>query len=108
MGCLAILLALLLAPLVPFLKLPWLAWIPALLLARRAWRARDRAPWGLTLAALAWAGFALYEPGRPAVELQDAAELRLDLLIVAPLLWLSVLAAVVSDWRLRRERDRRP
>lgn len=98
MGCLAILLFVVAAPLLPVLAVPALAALPAMLFAVRAWRVRRQRPWGLVAAALAWLAIGLYERRMPAIELEDAAELRLDLLLVGPSLWL-LSAAGVWSWR---------
>lgn len=107
MGCLAVVIFVLTAPLLPFLAQPLLAFGPAALFGWGAWRCRGRRQLPQLLAALAWAGFALYERRMPAVELEQAAELRLDLLVVVPLLWLATVLGGLA-WRRagRAERER--
>lgn len=84
-------------PMQPFLALPWLALVPAAAFGLCFWGRAQRASWrGLRslLAALAWTVYAGYET---AVQLGTAgdAAIRIDLLIVAPLLYLVSVDAVL-------------
>ena len=80
-----------------FVVTPWLALLPALAFAAAAWWRGGRAGW---VAAGVWALYAAYEMGmRRRWFCTGECNIRVDLLLLHPLLLLGSLAAVVALWR---------
>jgi hypothetical protein len=82
----------------PFLiSAPWLALLPALAFAAVARRRGGRAGW---VAAGAWAFYAIYEEGMYLRLLcSGECNIRIDLLLLHPLLLVGTVWAIVVLWR---------
>src|SRR5688500_8040302 len=80
-----------------FVAAPWLALLPALAFAGVAWWRGGRAGW---IAAAGWAFYAAYELAmRQRLLCSGECNIRVDLLLLHPVLLLGSLAAVVALWR---------
>jgi glucan phosphoethanolaminetransferase (alkaline phosphatase superfamily) len=76
---------------------PVLAFLPALLFALLAWAMRGRARFpfvALAAASVLWTFFGVYETAMHEWEKTVTAPIRVDLLLLAPVLWLVTMTAV--------------
>jgi len=96
---------------VPFVRFPWLAFLPAAVLALLSWQRRKdrslprrkRAGAWLLVGALAWVGFALYELRMQAWSRTVVAPIRVDLLLVGPLVVGLTIPGIVAMLRERQQ-----
>jgi len=91
---------LLLFPLFGYIAFPWLALLPAVLFgAMYFYRRRSSS----LIAGLLWGAYALYESLMKArILCSGDCNIRVDLLLVIPLLWLAAIIAVVQFFRKKR------
>ena len=86
-------------PFVIFIYNPWLALIPAGLLAAlgiiaaRSFSTARRLIW---IATAMWATYAVYEIVLYISDYSGAEAIRIDLLLIAPILWLLTIIALIS------------
>ena len=78
---------------------PYLALIPALIFGVGYWTSRPEAPKTLLIAAVTWALYAGYETYMQAWSKTVTAPIRVDLLLLTPVLYFLTLMALVSWWR---------
>ena len=92
-------------PFLVFIALPPLALLPGLAfwLVWRRRRQRIRRPFWIFAAVGAWALYAVYESGVWLWSRDVVAPIRVDLLVIAPLLYGLSLAAVAVLWRARTQ-----
>jgi hypothetical protein len=93
------------APMRLFLARPYLALVPALAFAAGFRALRGRRGAGLLLsAAILWALYAAYETYMRHWSKTVVAPIRVDLLLLAPVLYAAVAAALMGWWRAARNR----
>ena len=91
---------LLLFPFFGYLAFPWLALVPAALFGTMYFYRRRTSS---LVAALLWAGYTLYESLMKArILCSGDCNIRVDLLLVIPLLWIAAIVAVVQFFRKKR------
>jgi glutathione S-transferase len=89
-----------LLPFVGFIQWPLAALLPAGVLGALFWRRRKRL---IAVAAAVWALYAVYESLMKArVLCSGECNIRVDLLLLVPLLWILLVAALVSFFRRGR------
>jgi hypothetical protein len=84
-------------PVVAIHDRPVLAFVPAAAFALLAWRMRGRARFAyiaLAATAILWTLFGVYETAMHEWEKTVTAPIRVDLLLLAPVLWLVTMTAV--------------
>ena len=88
-------------PFVGFIQWPLAALVPAALLgAAYAWRPRRL----LAVTAVLWLGYAIYESlMKSRVLCSGECNIRVDLLLISPLLWILTIASFVQLIRRRRD-----
>jgi hypothetical protein len=91
---------LLLFPFFGYIAYPWLALVPAgAFAAAFFWKRRNSA----RLAGILWAGYAIYESLMKArILCSGECNIRVDLLLIIPLLWIVSIVAVVQLFLRRR------
>jgi hypothetical protein len=87
------------APIRLLMDRPYLALIPALILGVGYWTGRPEAPKTLLIAAVTSALYSGYETYMHAWSKTVTAPIRVDLLLLTPVLYLLTLIALVSWWR---------
>lgn len=94
------------APMRLLVERPYLALLPAALFAAGYSAARPAAPRFVLIVAGMWALYAVYETYMHHWARTVVAPIRVDLLLLAPLLYLLTLAGVIAWWRRpRRNHD---
>jgi nitroreductase len=90
-----------------WVEYPPLTLVPAILfaLAYVQLRRRGERSLGLGVAALVWIAYALYELGIYAFS-PRAALIRIDLIVLGPLMYAVAALGIVSWWRARSRRER--
>ncbi len=88
------------APFALFAGFPFLAIVPAILFFRLWWKARGRAgsPVILLFGVLPWLSYTAYEAAMWSWSRSVIAPIRVDLLLVAPALYLLTAVAVFAAW----------
>ena len=96
------------APIGLVMEWPYLALGPAalFLVAYLSGRKRPPAPRVVLVAAVAWGLFAVYETYMRAWSKTVVAPIRVDLLLIGPVLYALTLAGAVGWWRHRRRAGR--
>ena len=90
-------------PFVGFIQWPLAALVPAALLGLAFFR--NRKPL-IAVTALLWLGYSIYEYLMKArVLCSGECNIRVDLLLIIPLLWILTIVAVVQFFRRRRPAD---
>lgn len=99
---LAVLAVTLLLPILLFfaIALPPIALAPAIVFAIAYWRARPRAPWLLLCATIVWMLYTIYEVYIFRWSQTVTAPIRVDLMLVAPILYAVTVAGLIA-WRRR-------
>lgn len=89
-----------------FVGYPWLALVPAVLFGVLAVRTRRRRLW---IASIMWLLYAAYEAGmQRRILCSGECNIRIDLLIVSPVLLVLSIAALVAAFTARRSRSSLP
>ena len=87
-------------PFVGFIKWPLGALVPAVLLGAAYFTNRKRF---ILVTALLWLGYAVYESLMKArILCSGECNIRVDLLLISPLLWILTIVAVVNFFRRNR------
>ncbi len=94
------------APMALVVDRPYLALAPALLFGFGYTRLRPPAPRSLLVATVLWALYAAYETYMFFWSKTVVAPIRVDLLLVTPILYLVTVAGALGWWREARRRSR--
>ena len=96
-------------PMLIFLAVPYLAFVPAALFAACYWRARgfeggrfSRAL--LILTAAVWVAYGIYEIRMFYWSRTVIAPIRVDLFLAAPIIYLVTILGALACWRLARQK----
>ncbi len=85
-------------PFILFMIAPWAALVPAALFAAAGmWMAPGRwSRWAAYATAALWLLYALYEIGLNVFDLLGGEPIRVDLLVIAPALWIAMATAAAT------------